>query len=301
MIKYGVTHTSPDMDAIGAAWLVSKYFELGCKDWVFISQKQSEDPSIEEVRQDTLKAALTVVDVGMIHDPATSRYDHHQLSWNYQRNTCAMKMVWEQLMFQGHGYYEYLRPLVEFVTKGDTGVRTPEMVVSYTFGLHAELSHVKRNDRLSDAGILDWGFNRLDIINDLLLHEHYLQKDLESKVFWQSDDDKVICLRNGSGRLARKALESCDLVIFINEEADTNTFGIQRKEELPFSCFDIVEMSLEATDDEVIMKELRSWYHHKSGFFSGRGTHGAKSVEPIPWKVVPTMLYLFDTYYRRLV
>ena len=80
MLKTIVTHTGPDVDAIGAVWVVKSFFP----NW--------DNAEVAFVQQGTTWKGLPVdTDENIIHvDTGSGRFDHHQLSPD---NTCACQLV----------------------------------------------------------------------------------------------------------------------------------------------------------------------------------------------------------------
>lgn len=307
--RYGVMHTHPDWDALTAAYLLRKVY--GITNWSFVSQR---DPD-----QNILNDAWKVVDVGMMHDPIHGRFDHHQMDWNQQKDLSATSLVFDHFRkFIDFSQVVHLTPLVNFVTDADTGKKTAEVKHSALMGMHADLSDFYDTHNPTDMQVVIWAFDYLSRKERQLRKDYYTTIKAQSQIVMHEGDD--VCLMfDSSGSLTRRALEWYKLVVFVNY--DTNTIGIQRRDGSGINCGDVVHHAIEEClgimrgdrrdyilamrdrvgneeFDETFVKnciqqvfvELSSWFNHKSGFFSGRGTQGAPSEVPITAEAT----YLFD-------
>ena len=256
---------------------------------------------------DLLAHATYVVDCGGVYDPATGRFDHHQLG--NANDTCAAYMVYEFLIFRKIEV-EYLKPLVELVYQGDifgSGAKQSQQL-----GIHALLSAYK-HEKHTDLEILHWGFELLDDLAGLLNRRAVASVELAEKTVYTSADGLLIAVSGGGQTVTRAAEETgVRLVVFLGkpiEDTEGNIVsrpvGINRMggfEVKSPHCGDLVTdaitLALVRNDKEVV-KELESWFRHGSGFFAGRGTGKAMNPSSISGECFLAIAYLLDEVWKR--
>ncbi len=107
--KLIVTHHAPDLDAIGAAWMLKKFASQDYADARFAFVNPGERISEHEAQQlDSDLHNATHVDTGM------GKFDHHQPDRS-NKNTCASMLVYEYLC-QVHPDLKDDRALKKLVT-----------------------------------------------------------------------------------------------------------------------------------------------------------------------------------------
>lgn len=270
-----VTHTMPDFDAIASVWLLRK-FHFDNEATVKYVNTGNPDLSL-------LNEATAVVDTGRVFDEATLRFDHHQ----YPDNTiCAASLVYDFLCTKQD--IEYLSPLIELITWGDTGNSAANM--SRNLGIHALLSSYrnyvqKRTDitqDVKDDGILWYGFSLLDTIANYLYNQKVARDTLENHVVFLGKG--VISLYNAPQGASQIAAETYNvpLVAFLNDENPevTVSVGIMRFGESTIHVGQLIEEVQEKIKNTRphISKELKIWFKHPVGFFAGRGTAKAPNT-----------------------
>lgn len=302
--QYGVIHIKPDWDAITFAYIARKAY--GITNWKFVNQKT---PDI-----DVINGAYIVGDVNSELDYDRLRIDHHQMPWNDQMDLCATSLLFDYLMSSETGRLQnaigiaHLKPLVDLVTDGDTGKKTPVMQHSSLFGMHADLSDFIHNLNTppTDQQILDWGFTYLKRKDRELWNDAEWTRKAQLCVTRSGYAPFVVMIENSNAKVTKKVLLTNKLVIFVNVEE--NMIGIQRQDGTKLNCgyvlkhmimmcesliygredlnvaeFPISEDGIQ--DVKNILNELTrkstKWFAHESGFFAGRGTGGAKVDVPV--------------------
>lgn len=287
-----VTHTSPDLDAIGACWLLQRYGGLTNAAVVFVNTG-NPDRAI-------LDAADAVVDTGREYDPKRLRFDHHHLPGAQANLTCATQQVYDHLLIMRSDYddmtyassgIQHLLPIIDLIYAGDTG--KSEANQSRATGIHALLS-AKKVRRVSNEELLAYGYELLDLLAERLKVQHEAQQELASKIVYRSDDGLVIAIKDGQMGTTFAAIEQgARLVLFQNSQPSvpTNAIGIQRggenQEPHVGDLVRAVEIDMEYHSEHIggatgaIYDELCSWYLHEAGFFAGRGTAKAPDARPI--------------------
>lgn len=286
MHKPIVTHTALDLDAITGVWLLKRY------------RRGLDNASIEFVNTgnpdpDLLAKADAVVDTGKILDPDNLRFDHHQLPGDESTGTCAALQVWEYLMSKDISV-EHLKPLAMLVYAGDNALKIHGAGSSQEVGLHALLSGFKgTNKYATDDQVFEWMCNLLDIIDIRLKSLTEAKAELDEKMVYQSNDGKVVALKHASTAVSFAAYEvGAVLVAFEGEPiVDTNgeiisyPIGISRNPEATEPHIgelvkSIITMSRVTERMRLVQDELKLFFNHNAGFFSGKGT--AKAPFPHP-------------------
>jgi len=268
--KLIVTHTNPDLDAIGYAWLMAKYAPgFGAYRIEFTAFGQDRD---------LIDRADSVGDIGGVYDPARRRFDHHQLPGAESTATCATRMTWDWLQSQGIDV-AHLEPLVEIIHQGDLGRQSP-------VGLHGLLQgfaiRFKKNtgQRLSDQELMAWGFELIDCSATWLRRQAKVKAELAEKVLWKSEDGLIWAIQSGSTETSFAAYEQgARLVVFFGEPIElpngtTYPVGVSRAPEWqePDISILIYSIIIHSTSHSEVITEMESWFVHPAGFFAGRGT-----------------------------
>jgi hypothetical protein len=181
-----------------------------------------------------------------------------------------------------------LKPLVDLIHAGDTAGALARQ--SAETGIHALLGAYKRQAK-TDADVLAWGCEQLDLLAASLRHRSDAKAKLEACLIYQSADNQVVGIVGGDGSVTYAAHEvyGSRLAVFANEQtlpdgSVTYAVGVSRlggAEVTEPNVGDIVRHVLETTQDEAMAHELGGWFRHPAGFFAGRGTATAPSTEPL--------------------
>lgn len=280
MSKIIVTHTAPDFDAIGAAWLLQRFGGLEDASIVF--------QPIATPNADVLRYATAVVDIGREYDESRLRFDHHQFLGNEASQHSATSLVAEYLTKRGQ-LPSFLMPIIDLITDADgRNVLYASVKTSRKLGIHALLSAYKQfgmpllpNDKSirNDHDVLEFGYAILDMIGGRL------DKIGRAKTQYQYVARIIspgFCLLHNAGReITQYAFEEekMDLVLFVNEQPHTVTVGLQRHPESSLNCGDLVNMAEQLYP--VIISETSRWFRHQAGFFAGRGTDKSPDLTPL--------------------
>lgn len=271
------THTAPDLDAALGTWLAARYLAHGTVSYGFVPAGETDT------------TADMVIDTGRVYDTATHRYDHHMPEWANRRDVCAAGMVYAAALARAatdaqRDELHALRPLVNLVTAIDHGA-APEW--AYETGIAAIASSIRARLRGDDSAMLAALHQLIDDVASALWVREQVRREFADHAHPLSD--KIVFIRNGSALMTRYALDTLgyELVLFVTDSRDkappTVTIGIQRANESPLHCGEIVDAiqarAGQAGEGEIVA-ELASWYRHPSGFFAGRGT--AKNPDPMP-------------------
>jgi hypothetical protein len=265
-----ITHTSPDWDAIGAAWLLQRFL---LPDAEIICASREE---IEEYK--TTDAAI--VDCGGEFEPGQLRFDHHHLPGDAANATCATQQVFEWVALKQD--LRYLEPLVDLIWAGDTGRNSHGADVSREVGLHALLA-ARKAAGWTDNLLMEWGCQELDLLAGRLKRQAEAAVELAEKCVWQSEDGKIVAIEHGQPRHSQAAFAAgATLVVFRSDipvaNGVTHAIGIQRNQTAEFPHVG----ELLNTSEIDFETEADGWVRLEAGFFAGRGTGKATRFDPVP-------------------
>jgi hypothetical protein len=276
--NYIVTHQHPDLDAIGAAWLLQRYG--GC-----------EFCSIKFVNTGTpfpgdLAGAYAVVDTGKAYDPARLRFDHHQLPGQAANETCATKQVYDYLISIGAAV-EHLYPLIDLIYHGDTG--KPGAKQSRIVGLHALLSsHYRTYPNDSDLHHYGYMADQFDMLDQHLASIAAARRTLAEYLVYQSDDGKFVAIKDAPEGVTAAAFENGAEVVLFQSQHETPdgtsyAIGLMRNSDVTEPHVgELVQCVIDqCTAIGKESSELITWFLHPAGFFAGRGTRKAPRYDPI--------------------
>jgi hypothetical protein len=269
-MKKIITHTSPDWDAIGSAWLLQRYLlpdaEIICADRETIEEYKTTDAAI--------------VDCGGELEARQLRFDHHHLPGDQANATCATQQVWEWV----HRTQDvaYLAPIIDLIWAGDTGRNLYGADVSREVGLHALLSGRKAAG-WTDNLLMNWGCQELDLLAGRLKRQAEAAVELAEKCVWRSEDGKVVAIEHGEPRHSQAAFAAgATLVVFRSDipvaDGVTHAIGLQRNQAAEFPH--VGDLLLSSSVD--VATQTDGWFRHPAGFFAGRGTGKATRFDPVP-------------------
>jgi hypothetical protein len=271
-MKTIITHTSPDWDAIGSAWLVQRFLlpdaQIICADRETIEKCMSD-------------RGCAVVDCGEQYAPPLFHFDHHHLPGAKANQTCATQQVFEWIA-RTQGAVVYLAPIVDLIWAGDTGRNLYGADVSREVGLHALLA-IRKAVGWTDDALMEWGRQELDLLEARLRRQAEAAAELAEKCVWQSDDGKVVAIEHGEPRHSQAAFATgATLVVFRSdiptENGTSHAIGVQRNQAAEFphvgELLDASEIDFETEADK--------WVRLEAGFFAGRGTAKGPRFDTVP-------------------
>jgi hypothetical protein len=271
-----VTHTSPDFDAIGAVWLLRRFYPGLADAEVRFVNTGNPDPAI-------LDAAVAVVDTGRVYDVSRLRFDHHQLPGAASNATCATMQVYIALCEECSQHTElyHLDDLIGLIKNGDTGGNEYGAQWSRRVGIHALLSHFKTTIQ-DDYAILGYGFMLLDTLAAHLKARHVAHQTLQAYTVYRSDDNRVIALKDAPQHATSAAFDQgARLVVFADYAK--NAIGVMRGGEWqePHVGMLVELLIADGAVNADVIGETDTWFLHNGGFFAGRGTAKAPRADPI--------------------
>jgi hypothetical protein len=270
-IRRIITHTSPDWDAIGAAWLVQRFLlpdaQIICADRETIEKCMSD-------------RECAVVDCGGQYGPPLYHFDHHHLPGEKANQTCATQQVFEWAARTQP--IAYLAPIVDLIWAGDTGRNLYGADVSREVGLHALLA-ARKAAGWTDEALIEWGCQELDLLAGRLKRQSEAAAELNEKCVWQSNDGKVVAVECGEPRHSQAAFATgATLVVFRSdiptENGTSYAIGVQRNQAAEFPHVGELLGASEFNEET----QADNWFRHPAGFMAGRGTGKAQRFDPVP-------------------
>jgi hypothetical protein len=267
-MKTIITHTAPDWDAIGAAWMLQRFLlpdaEIICAD--------------RETIEAAKPTAAAIVDCGGELEARRLRFDHHHLPGAEANETCAMLEVSSHI----GAPTEHVNPLVLLIYAGDTGRDYFGADYSRQVGLHALLA-ARKAVGWTDEALIEWGCQELDLLAGRLLRQQQAREELAEKCVWKSDDGKVVAIAHGEPRHSQAAYAAgATLVVFCSdiptENGTSHAIGISRNQTAEFPHIGDV---LAASEID-FATQADKWFRHPAGFFAGRGTGKATRFDTVP-------------------
>lgn len=275
------THTSPDLDAIGAFWLLKRFHpDFKDAEIAFVPAGQ------------TAADADAVVDTGGEYHPSRLRFDHHHFA--NPSETSATALVFGTLNLVD----EPLERLVALITDGDgRNISDARVRASYDVGIHALVAQW-RSDRMPDAEIVERASFLLDTLYARYQRIDAAAREYEEKAVWKSADNEVILLVDAPASATWYAYErEHKIVIFCSQMEHTVAVGANRHPESLVHLGEVVECIL-ARDDipDAVREELQRWYRHPAGFFTGRGSLKSPDPTPCALETIMKIADLIDEY-----
>lgn len=272
--KLIVTHHAPDLDAIGAAWLLKTFDSQHYADAKFAFVNPGEKISTPEI------ARLEISPKNVAHvDTGLGKFDHHQPARGHEHSS-ATSLVYEYLC-QIHPELEQdhaLDILVDFITEID---HFEEIYWSeadhyrYNFMLHQLIRGLEFTKLHDDDSQLHFGFTCLDAAYASLKQQVKAKDILESKAeYFETKVGKCMAVETRNDdtiKLAQK--QGC--VIAIRKDPKGGHIRIKAR---PDSDLDLKDVAEEINK----IDQVGTWYYHPSGKMLINGSRKHRDQKPSP-------------------
>lgn len=270
--KLIVTHHAPDLDAIGAAWLLKTFDTQHYADAKFAFVNPGEKISSQEIaRLQISPKDVTHVDTGL------GRFDHHQPERGRQ-HVSAASLVHEYLC-QLHPELEQdhaLGILVDFITETDhfEEIYWPQADhYRYNFMLHQLIRGLEFLELHNDDSQLHFGFTCLDGTYANLKQQVKAKDILESKAeYFETRVGKCMAVETRNDdtiKLAQK--QGC--VIAIRKDPKEGHIRIKARPDAALDLKDVV-VEIDKID------HVGTWYYHPSGKMLINGSRKHRDQQP---------------------
>lgn len=262
--KLIVTHIFPDLDAITAVWLISRFDP----DWF-----QAEFEFVAS--GSTYKGEAVDSDPQVVHvDTGMGRFDHHQL----KERTCAAELVFNYLKQEKKISLKYqsgLERLIKIVNQVDQFEDffwDDPANDRYDFCLHHLFDHLKLSGKLNDKELIAQGRLLLDAVlfglRQKIKTEEEIKKGIEFETIWGKSlgiESKF----SGAAKLAQK--QGYGLVIRKEPETGFVAVKCQPRPELDLTqAFEVLKQA----------DANANWYFHQSKHIILNGSRHNPAVKP---------------------
>lgn len=272
--KLIVTHHTPDLDAVGAVWMLKRFVaqEFASAKIAFVNPGDSI--SANEAHQLGVELhEVTHVDTGL------GEFDHHQEDRG--KEYLSATLLTHEYACQVHPELkkdQALEKLVQFVTDIDhfQEVHWPEANdIRYCFMIHELIKGIEYLEEHTDDSQLNFGMTCLDSAYAVLTQYVKAQEIIAS-------EGQEFHLKNGpalaletSNDDAIKLAQKAGYILVIRKDPVLGSVRIKARPD--------ADLTLEALRDAVLKKDtVGSWYYHPSGKMLINGSRKHTSQQPSP-------------------
>ncbi|MBU2052284.1 hypothetical protein KKH13_03730 [Patescibacteria group bacterium] len=262
--KVIVTHIFPDLDAIGAAWLLVRFHpDYSQTDFAFVpagdtynNQPVDSDPSVIHV------------DTGM------GQFDHHQLS----AQTSASQLVFNYLKQANHITLKHqaaLERLVKVIVDIDNFADCfwPEASADrYDLTLSEIINNLKISGRLNDKELIYQGMILLDAVLTGLMIKIKVEAEIKSGQEFASPWGKAIAVESKHSLLSKLA-QKLGYALVVRKEPKTGFVSIKSQPK-PTIDLESIYRQLKTADTKA------SWFFHQSRHIIVNGSRHSPAVKP---------------------
>jgi hypothetical protein len=272
--KLIVTHHAPDLDGIGASWLLKTFDAQHYSNakFAFVNPGETIDPT------EILKLEISPEDVTHV-DTGLGRFDHHQPERGHDHSS-ATSLVYEYLC-QIHPDLEEdsaLEILIEFITEIDhfEEIYWPEADHDrYNFMLHEIIRGLEFVGIHNDESQLHFGFTCLDGIYSAL-KQHVKAKDIlrDKAEYFQIKLGKCMAVETRNDDTLKLA-QKYGAVIAIRKDSSAGHIRIKAR---PDAKLDLKELA----DEIALIDSVGTWYYHPGGKMLINGSRKHRQQKPSP-------------------
>lgn len=272
--KLLVTHHAPDLDAIGAVWVLKRFESKKYADAKIAFVNPGEKISIEVAQKHGFELHNVVhVDTGL------GRFDHHQPDRAMQMLS-ATKLVYDHVCSRNSDLEkdEALQIIAEFVTEIDhfQEIHWPDSGhYRYSFMIHELIKGIEFTHPHDDDSQMYFGLQCLDAAYATLTQQVKAREIIEEKgeKFTIGDKECLALATRNDDTLKIAQKQGYELVI----RKDTKLGNIRVKVRPDSS------LNLQPLYDKVLEKDSTgTWFFHGSGKMLINGSKKHKSQKPSP-------------------
>ena len=272
--KLIVTHHAPDLDAIGASWLLKTFDtqHYGNAKFAFVNPG-------EKIKSSAV-AELEISSDNVVHvDTGLGRFDHHQPERGHD-NSSASSLVYDHLC---HLHPELsndhaLGLLVDFITEIDhfEEIHWPEADhYRYNLMLHQLIRGLEFVGLHNDDSQLHFGFTCLDGVYAALKQDVRAKEILETKAqYFHIKSGKCMAVETRNDDTLKLA-QKYGAIIAIRKDTTQGHIRIKARPD--------AEIDLKALADEIsLIDSVGTWYYHPSGKMLINGSKKHRNQKPSP-------------------
>jgi len=275
--KLIVTHHAPDIDAIGATWLLKKFdFENYANANIsFVNPGEKISATAANILGFSLEQ-VTHVDTGL------GKFDHHQPERAHQK-VSATSLVFEYLCQTKPELKtdRSLKSMIEYIVDIDHfgDIHWPDPAnLRYNFMIHELIRGAEYSDPHNDESQLHFGFTCLDNLYAVLKQHHKAAEILaeKAKAFSAGEYDCLALETRNDDTIKLALKQGYELVIRKDPER-----GHIRIKARPDS-----QIELKPLYEKIITVDQNgTWFYHNSGKMLLNGSHKHHNQTPSPLSV----------------
>lgn len=282
--KLLVTHHSPDLDAVGAVWLLKRFVsqEFATAKVAFVDP--GETISANEAHQLGIELhEVTHVDTGL------GEFDHHQEDRG--KEFLSATLLTFQYACQVHPELKNdhaLEKLTQFVTEIDhfQEVHWPESGdIRYCFMIHELIKGIEYLEEHTDESQLHFGMTCLDsaygVITQYLKAREIIDSEAEE---FHIKAGPVLALETSNDDTIKLAQKD-GYILVVRKDPVLGSIRIKARPD--------ADLTLEALRDAILKKDtVGSWYYHPSGkmLINGSRKHTTQQPSSLPLQDVVQMI-----------
>lgn len=268
-----VTHHAPDLDAVGAVWMLKRFDTQHFADAqvTFVDPGSQIDPG-EAERLGFQMHQVTHVDTGL------GEFDHHQTERGHQP-VCATSLVYDHIcqLHPEQKEDKALHYLVQFATEVDhfgeiywPDAESPR----YNFMVHELLKGLESSDPHNDDSLLHFGLQCLDAAYACLRDYYQAKESLQDGQIFETKAGKALAIESRNDFIIQFAQKN-GFVIVIRKDPKNGEIRIKARPD--------TEIDLKAVYERVLkVDQVGSWYYHPSGKMLLNGSRKKRHQKPSP-------------------
>ncbi|MDQ3008581.1 MAG: hypothetical protein M3Q81_03220 [bacterium] len=282
--KLIVTHHAPDLDAIGAVWLLKRFDAQEYADAKVAFVNPGSTITLEEAEESGMQLhEVTHVDTGL------GEFDHHQPDRG-QQFICATSLVFEYISkkYPDIANDEVLKSIVTIVNEVDHfhEIFWPEAShLRYGFMIHELIRGMEFTDPHDDDSQLHFGFQCLDnayasMTQQLKAIEIISEKGQEFSL----KAGKCLALETRNDDTIKVAQKQGFMVV-VRKDTESGHIRIKARPD--------AELDLKAAADRILeVDKIGTWYYHPSGkmLINGSIKHRNQKPSKLPLEQVVSIL-----------
>jgi hypothetical protein len=268
-----VTHHAPDLDAIGAVWMLKRFDTQHYADAqvAFVDPGSQIDPS-EAERLGFQMHQVTHVDTGL------GEFDHHQPERGHE-HICATSLTYDYIcrMHPEEKDSPALKYLSDFVTEIDHfgEIYWPEAESPrYNFMLHQVLKGFESSDPHNDDSLLHFGLQSLDAAYASLRDYFQAQDSLKEGEQFELPQGKALAIESRNDFIIQFAQKN-GFALVIRKDPKNGEIRIKARPDTNIDLKDVYEKVLK-------VDQVGTWYYHPSGKMLLNGSRKKRHQRPSP-------------------
>lgn len=255
--KLIVTHHAPDLDAIGAVWVLKRFDAQH-----FADAKVAFVNPGSTINEHELKA-LEVSPDNVVHvDTGLGEFDHHQPERGHL-HICATSLVRDHVLhvhpdLEGD---QALSIIADYVTEIDhfEEIHWPDAAsYRYSFQIHELIGGLEFTDPHTDESQLHFGFQCLDSAYGIITQQVRANEIINEKgVPFTISEGKCLALETKNDETVKLAQKAGHILV-IRKDPDLGNIRIKVRPD--------AKLELRALADAILAKDTQGdWYYHPSG------------------------------------